>query len=110
MVPFTYIIDSFASFGKRQNWDAGNAISNRNQSEIFIFIIDFSSFRRYNQYKELTQRKQEQRMPCYTIGIDYGSLSGRAVLVDTANGQEVASAELAYPHQTWIVHCPVAKP
>ena len=38
-------------------------------------------------------------MPRYTIGIDYGSLSGRAVLVDAANGQEVASAELAYPHQ-----------
>lgn len=38
-------------------------------------------------------------MPCYTIGIDYGSLSGRAVLVDTADGREVASAELAYPHQ-----------
>jgi len=38
-------------------------------------------------------------MPSYTIGVDYGSLSGRAVLVDTSDGREVASAELAYPHQ-----------
>jgi len=38
-------------------------------------------------------------MPRYTIGIDYGSLSGRAVLVDAANGREIASAELPYPHQ-----------
>jgi len=37
-------------------------------------------------------------MPRYTIGIDYGSLSGRAVLVDTADGREIASAQLDYPH------------
>ena len=34
----------------------------------------------------------------YTIGIDYGTLSGRAVLVDVANGNEIASATLDYPH------------
>ncbi len=37
-------------------------------------------------------------MPAYTIGIDYGSLSGRAVLVDVADGREIASAQLDYPH------------
>ena len=37
-------------------------------------------------------------MSAYTIGIDYGSLSGRAVLVDVRNGQEIASAQLDYPH------------
>ena len=33
----------------------------------------------------------------YTIGIDYGTLSGRAVLVDT-NGKELASCAYDYPH------------
>ena len=37
-------------------------------------------------------------MPSYTIGIDFGSLSGRAVMVDTADGREVASAQMNYPH------------
>lgn len=37
-------------------------------------------------------------MATYTIGIDFGSLSGRAVLVDTSNGREVATATLDYPH------------
>lgn len=37
-------------------------------------------------------------MAAYTIGIDFGSLSGRAVLVDTKDGREVASATLDYPH------------
>lgn len=33
----------------------------------------------------------------YTIGIDFGTLSGRALLVDTADGREVASAVCDYP-------------
>lgn len=37
-------------------------------------------------------------MPRYTIGVDFGSLSGRSVLVDTADGREIASAQLDYPH------------
>lgn len=37
-------------------------------------------------------------MATYTIGIDFGSLSGRAVLVDTADGREVATATMDYPH------------
>lgn len=34
----------------------------------------------------------------YTIGLDFGTLSGRAVLVDTKDGGEVATAVFDYPH------------
>ena len=34
----------------------------------------------------------------YALGIDYGTLSGRALLVDTRTGQEVAASEYEYPH------------
>lgn len=37
-------------------------------------------------------------MPKYTIGIDYGTLSGRAVLVDISDGSEIASEVLEYKH------------
>ncbi|MFN2135200.1 MAG: ribulokinase [Candidatus Promineifilaceae bacterium] len=33
----------------------------------------------------------------YTIGIDFGTMSGRALLVDTNNGEEVATAVFDYP-------------
>lgn len=34
----------------------------------------------------------------YVIGVDFGTLSGRAVVVSTADGSELASAVLEYPH------------
>lgn len=34
----------------------------------------------------------------YTIGVDFGTLSGRAVIVDTENGNEIASSVFEYPH------------
>lgn len=37
-------------------------------------------------------------MAKYTIGIDFGSLSARATLVDVTDGKELASSEYAYPH------------
>lgn len=37
-------------------------------------------------------------MAKYTIGIDYGSLSGRAVIVDTADGRQLADCVMDYPH------------
>lgn len=37
-------------------------------------------------------------MAKYTIGLDFGTLSGRAVIVDAANGNELASTVYDYPH------------
>ena len=34
----------------------------------------------------------------YVIGIDYGTLSGRAVVVRVRDGAELASAVVEYPH------------
>ncbi len=34
----------------------------------------------------------------FTLGIDFGTLSGRALLVDTRDGREVATAVYDYPH------------
>src|SRR5512143_2891336 len=38
--------------------------------------------------------------PTYTIGLDYGTNSVRALIVGTANGREVASAVWNYAHGT----------
>ena len=37
-------------------------------------------------------------MAKYTIGLDYGTLSVRALVVDVADGRELACAEYEYPH------------
>ena len=37
-------------------------------------------------------------MKKYTIGVDFGTLSARAVLLDIETGEEIAGAEFAYPH------------
>ncbi|MFD2706037.1 ribulokinase [Salibacterium lacus] len=37
-------------------------------------------------------------MSDYTIGIDFGTLSGRAVVIDTQNGKELAAVAADYPH------------
>lgn len=42
----------------------------------------------------------------YSIGVDYGSLSGRAVLVDVETGEELASSVLAYPHAVMYEYLP----
>jgi L-ribulokinase len=42
----------------------------------------------------------------YTLGIDYGTESGRAVLVDTADGREVAAAVHRYRHGVIDEHLP----
>lgn len=40
------------------------------------------------------------RRPAYTIGLDYGTNSVRTVIVDTANGREIATAVWGYAHGT----------
>ncbi len=45
-------------------------------------------------------------MSKYTIGIDYGSLSGRAVLVDVSTGEELASSVYEYPHAVMDTELP----
>ena len=37
-------------------------------------------------------------MTRYAIGVDYGTLSARAVVVDTATGRVAGSAAMDYPH------------
>lgn len=45
----------------------------------------------------------------YTIGIDFGTLSARAVALDLATGQEVAEAVFAYPHGVMDTELPSGK-
>ena len=37
-------------------------------------------------------------MSLYALGVDFGTLSGRTVLVDLATGEERSSAVYEYPH------------
>ena len=48
-------------------------------------------------------------MKQYVIGIDYGTLSGRTVLVDTETGKEVAEAMLSYAHGVMDEKLPCGK-
>jgi L-ribulokinase len=45
----------------------------------------------------------------YTIGVDYGTQSGRALLVEVATGKEVASAVKAYTHGVMDEYLPDGK-
>ena len=37
-------------------------------------------------------------MKKYSVGIDYGTLSARAVLIELDSGREIAEREMKYPH------------
>ena len=45
----------------------------------------------------------------YTIGIDYGTQSGRALLVEVATGKEIATAVKVYPHGVMDEYLPGGK-
>lgn len=45
----------------------------------------------------------------YTIGIDYGTLSGRCVVVDCRDGRELAEAVCDYPHAVMDTQLPCGK-
>ena len=46
----------------------------------------------------------------YAAGVDYGSLSGRAVLVDLDTGKELAASVFAYPHGVMTRELPDGTP
>ena len=48
-------------------------------------------------------------MKKYTIGIDFGTLSGRCVVVDCENGRELAEAVYEYPHAVMDTELPSGK-
>lgn len=48
-------------------------------------------------------------MSKYVIGIDFGTLSGRAVLMDTATGREIAESTMEYKHAVMDVCLPSGK-
>jgi len=48
-------------------------------------------------------------MAKYAIGVDYGTLSGRALLVDVKTGEEKATAVLDYPHSVMDEKLPSGK-
>ena len=48
-------------------------------------------------------------MSKYAIGIDYGTLSVRALLVDIETGKEVAASIYEYPHGVMEEHIPSGK-
>ena len=48
-------------------------------------------------------------MAKYAIGVDYGTLSGRALLVDVQSGEELCSAVLDYPHAVMDETLPCGK-
>lgn len=45
----------------------------------------------------------------YTLGIDYGTLSARALLVDVSTGEEIATALFEYPHGVMDSYLPDQK-
>ena len=48
-------------------------------------------------------------MAKYSIGVDYGTLSGRALLVNNSTGEEVACAVCEYPHAVMDTSLPSGK-
>ena len=51
----------------------------------------------------------DEIMSKYSIGIDYGTLSARALLIDIKTGEELASSEMKYPHAVMDTELPCGK-
>ena len=49
-------------------------------------------------------------MAKYTVGMDFGTLSARAVVADTANGRILSGAEFVYPHGVMDARLPDGAP
>jgi len=49
-------------------------------------------------------------MKKYSIGIDYGSLSARAVIIDIHTGEELATSIYEYPHSIMETSLPTGEP
>ena len=48
-------------------------------------------------------------MSKYSIGVDYGTLSGRALIVNVETGEELASSVYDYPHSVMSETLPCGK-
>lgn len=51
-------------------------------------------------------KEGKTEMAKYSIGVDYGSLSGRAVLVNVETGEELGTSILNYPHEVMETSLP----
>ena len=51
-------------------------------------------------------QRRGQRLKKYVIGLDFGTLSARALLAETDTGRVMASAESVYPHGVITEHLP----
>lgn len=60
-------------------------------------------------YVQLTERMKLVKENKYSIGVDYGTLSGRAVLVDVCTGEEIADSTLNYAHAVMDEYLPDGK-
>ena len=56
----------------------------------------------------MTERKSKKGL--YTLGLDFGTLSGRAILVDIGDGSVISEAVMDYPHGVMDRELPCGKP
>lgn len=58
---------------------------------------------------DLKYKREVNQLYRYSIGVDFGTLSGRAVLVNVTTGEEVDSSVFQYPHQVMDGRLPSGK-